>query len=130
MGQAMFKRIQFLCYYFRCKASRAGSGWDKKQACSPLTTIRHHDQCNLESKGFFWLQLPRYCSLSKEVRTGTETQQEIGGRSSHRSHTGVLLTSCSVCSFTEPRSRSLAASPPSLIKKMPYSWILWRYFLN
>ena len=27
MGQALFKRIQFVCCYFRYKASRAGARW-------------------------------------------------------------------------------------------------------
>ena len=27
MGQAVFKRIQFVCCYFRYKASHAGAGW-------------------------------------------------------------------------------------------------------
>ena len=34
MGQAVFKRIQFLCCYFWCEASHAGAGQDEKQARS------------------------------------------------------------------------------------------------
>jgi hypothetical protein len=51
--------------------------------------------------------------------------------------TGLLTLVCSVCFLTEPRlpaqrsSHSQGALPPwSLIKKMPYSWISWRHFLN
>ena len=36
MGQAVFKRILFVCCYFGCKASRAGAGQDEKQACPQL----------------------------------------------------------------------------------------------
>jgi hypothetical protein len=51
--------------------------------------------------------------------------------------TGLLPLDCSACSLIEPRlpaqrwSHPQGAFPPwSLIEKMPYSWILWRHFLN
>ena len=37
MGQAVFKRIQFLCNYFGCKASSAGAGKDEKHLSAPST---------------------------------------------------------------------------------------------
>jgi hypothetical protein len=51
--------------------------------------------------------------------------------------TGLLPLACSACSLIEPRlpaqrwSHPQGDFPPwSLIEKMPYSWISWRYFLN
>jgi hypothetical protein len=35
----------------------------------------------VEGKGFIWLILPYYCSLSKEVRIGTQVGQKLGGKS-------------------------------------------------
>lgn len=46
-----------------------------------ITVMKHDDQSNLEEKEFIWLRLPHHCSLAKEVRTGTETGQDAGGRS-------------------------------------------------
>ena len=65
-----------------------------------------------------------------------------GSRSWCRGHggmffTGLLPLACLACSLIEPRppaqrwSHLQGAFPPwSLIEKMPYSWILWRHFLN
>ena len=80
----------------------------------------------------------------KEVRAGTQTGQEPGGRSWCRSLEGMLLTGlltmvCSACSLIEPRTTSWSMAPPTvtcpnphqpLIKKMPYSQVWWRHFLN
>ena len=101
----------------------------------------------LVRKEFIWLTPPHCCSSSKEVRTGTHTGQEPGGRSWYRSHGGVLLTgllsmACSawwfcfvlfVCLFVfvlfcfltqdhQPRDGAMGWALPYwlLIKKMPY----------
>jgi hypothetical protein len=43
---------------------------------------KHHDQKNkLGRKGFIHLTLPYCCLSTKEVRTGTQSGQEPGGRS-------------------------------------------------
>jgi hypothetical protein len=82
--------------------------------------------------------------ITKEVRTGTHTGQELGGRSWCRGHGRVLLTgllplACSACFLIEPRTTSPGLAPPtmgwalpswSLIKKTPYSCISWRHFLK
>ena len=51
--------------------------------------------------------------------------------------TGLLPLACSACSLIEPKTTSSGVAPPtrglppwSLTEKMPYSWILWRHFLN
>ena len=76
--------------------------------------------------------------------TGTQTGQKPGGRSRCRSHGGVLLTGllplvCSACFLIEPRIISPRASPPtvgwalpyqSLIKKIPFTWSLWKHFFS
>jgi hypothetical protein len=46
-----------------------------------IAVIIHHDQSNLGKRGFIWLTLPHHCSSSTEVRKGTQTGQEPGGRS-------------------------------------------------
>jgi hypothetical protein len=62
-------------------------------------------------KGFIQLTLPHCCSLPKEVRPGTHTGQELGGRCGCRSHGGMLLTGllplvCSACFLIDPRTTS------------------------
>jgi len=66
-----------------------------------IAVIKHHDQSNLGRKGSIWLTLPYHCSSMKEIRTGTQTGQESGGRSWYRSHGGVLLT-CLLLWFIQP----------------------------
>lgn len=46
-----------------------------------IAMLEHHDQRDLWRKGFSWLKLPHYSSSLKEVRTGTQTGQDPGGRS-------------------------------------------------
>jgi hypothetical protein len=65
-----------------------------------------------------------------------------GSRSWCRDHGGMLLTgllplACLACFLIEPKTTSPRMAPPtmappswSLIEKMPYSWISWRYFPN
>ena len=92
-------------------------------------------------KGFTLLNS---CSSLKEIRTGTHTGQEAGGRSWCRGHGGVLLTgllpvACSTCFLIEPRTTRAGMTPPtmgwalphwSVIEKMPHSWVSWKHFLN
>jgi hypothetical protein len=71
---------------------------------------------NLGRKGFIWLTLSHHCLSLKEVRTGTQTGKEPGGRSWYRGHGGVLLTvllllGYSACCFIEPRTTSLGMAP-------------------
>ena len=97
------------------------------------------------TKGFIWLTLPRCCSQLKEVRTGTQTGQNLGGRSWCRGHGGLLLftgllhTACLAHLLIEPRTTSLGLEYPTmgwvlphlwLNEKMPYSWSSWRHFLS
>ena len=77
----------------------------------------------------------------------TERSQDLnssrsGSRSWCRGHGGMLLTgllplACSAYFLIEPRLPAQKWHHPqgdlpswSLIEKMPYSWILWRHFLN
>ena len=98
----------------------------------------------LGRKGFIWL-IPLDHSLSmEEVRAETQAGLEPGGRSWCSGHGEELLTdllpmACSACFLIEPRTTSPGMAPPtrgwtclhqSITKKMPYSWILWRHFLN
>ena len=88
------------------------------------------------------------CSSLEEVRTGTQIEQDPGGRNWHRSHGGwasgdpaywlAFHGLLSLLSYrTQPASPGMA--PPTMgwalphqsqIGKMPYSWISWRHFLN
>lgn len=45
----------------------------------------------VEEEKFISLIFPYFCSFSKDTRTGTQTGQETGGRSSCRGHGMVLL---------------------------------------
>jgi hypothetical protein len=89
----------------------------------------------LEREGFIWFILPYRCSSSKEVRTGTQTGQELGGSAAY------WLASCGFLSLLSYRSQDyqpkdgithngLGSSPSTTHKKMPYSQILWRHFLK
>jgi hypothetical protein len=92
---------------------------------------------------FIRLTLPHCCSSPKEVRTGTQTGLDPRDRSWSRGHGGILLSgllsiACSVYFLIEsktpawnaPTHDGLNPLHQSLTKKMPYSWILWKYFLN
>jgi hypothetical protein len=46
-----------------------------------IAVVKHHDESNLERKGFIQLTLPYHCSSLKEFRTGTHTGQDPGDRS-------------------------------------------------
>ena len=83
-------------------------------------------------------------SSFKTVRAGTHTGKEPGGRSCCRGHGGMLLmvlflVACSACFLLEFRATSPGMAPLSvgqaflhqpIIKKIHYSQILWRHFLN
>jgi hypothetical protein len=103
-----------------------------------IAMMEHHDQkYKLERKGLIQLTLPYHCSLSKEVRTGTQAgtwRQELMQRPWRVLLTGLLLMTCSTCFLIEPRTTCLGVAPPtvgwalhhlSLVKKMPYSPILF-----
>jgi hypothetical protein len=45
-----------------------------------MAVMKHHDQSTLEREGLIRLLLPQHCSSLKEIRTGTQTEQEPGGR--------------------------------------------------
>jgi hypothetical protein len=66
--------------------------------------------------------------ITKEVRTGTQADQEAGADA--EAMEACSLLACSACSLIEPRlpaqrwSHPQGAFPPwSLIEEMPYSWI-------
>jgi hypothetical protein len=93
-------------------------------------------------RGLFGLHIA-HCSSLKEISTGTQTVWKTQGRSWSRGHGGVHLTGLLPrpvgCFWNKTRSTSLGvALPPmswdlphqSLVKKVPYSQILWRHFLN
>lgn len=46
-----------------------------------IAVMRHHDKNKLGREGLIQLTLPHHCLLLKEVRTGTQAEQEPGGRS-------------------------------------------------
>lgn len=93
-------------------------------------------------KGFISLTLSQYCSSRKEVRTGSQTGNKPGGNIWCRDQgallfTGLLIMVCSACFLRETSITKLGIvtltnfwTLPhlSLIKKMPFSWILFRCF--
>jgi hypothetical protein len=48
-----------------------------------IAVMKHHNQSNLGKKGFFcccclfWLMLSHHSLSSKEIRTGTQAEQEL-----------------------------------------------------
>ena len=42
-----------------------------------IAMMKHHDQNNLERKGFIWLTFPHHCSSSKKVGTGISNRVGI-----------------------------------------------------
>jgi hypothetical protein len=74
----------------------------------------------LGRKGFIWLTLPHYRSWLKEVRTGTLTGKDPGGRGWCRGNGGVLVTgllptACSSCLLIECRTISPRMVPPTIV---------------
>jgi hypothetical protein len=58
--------------------------------------------------------------ITKEVRTGTHTGQELGVRSWCRGHRGMLLTgllplACWACFLIEPKTTSSGMAPPTMV---------------
>ena len=51
--------------------------------------IKHHDQNELGTKEFIWLICPHHSPSLKEVRAGTQTGKEAGGRSLQWPQTGA-----------------------------------------
>ena len=95
----------------------------------------------LWGKGLFGFRFPHCCSSPNEVRTGTQTGQDPGGRDRGRMLlTDLFSVAYSACFLIEPRlsaprwHHSQWASGAllhwSLTKKTPYSWISWSHFLN
>jgi hypothetical protein len=91
----------------------------------------------LGRKGFIQLILPHCCSSPKEIRTGTHTGQELGGRSWCRGHGGNVTGLLSLLAYRtqdyQQRDGTTHNGPShlwSLIEKMSYSWISWRHFLK
>ena len=56
-----------------------------------IAVIQHFDQSNLGRKGFIWLVVPHLSQSLKEIRPGTQSGQEPGGKSWCRAQRSVLL---------------------------------------
>lgn len=62
-------------------ASHEFNNWTVSVKIS-ITAEKHHDQnASWGVKGLFSLHIPYCCSVVKEVRTGTQTRENPGGRS-------------------------------------------------
>jgi hypothetical protein len=101
---------------------------------------KHHEPEKLgeERKGL--LELHFHSTVHHWRKSG----RDPGGRSWCRGHGGMLLTgllimACSPCFLIEPRANSPGMALPTmgwalpnqlLIKKLLYSQIFWRHFLN
>jgi hypothetical protein len=99
----------------------------------------------LRRNGFVQLTFPHCCSSAKEVRIGTKPGQKPGGRSWYKARPWRGAAYCFASPglfgllFIKPSTTSPGMAPPtmgwalsfqSLIKKILYSQILWRHFLN
>lgn len=100
----------------------------------------------LGRKGFVWFILLHRSLLVKEIRAGTQAEQEPRGRGWCRGHgeveltTGLLPMACSICFLIEPRTARTgwhhlqwfgsSQVNHELRKCSTGSLILWRSFLN
>jgi len=76
--------------------------------------MKHHDQTNLERKGFIWLTTSDsvYYSQDRNSSKAGTWRQELMQRPWGMLLTGLLLMACSTCFLIEPRiTRSGMASP-------------------
>ena len=94
-----------------------------------VTVMKQYDQSNVGRKEFTWLLLPHHYSLLKEVRTGTLTGQEPGGRSGCRGHGGVLLTDLltmpsSTSFLVVPGTTSSGRAPPTMNWALPHQSLM------
>ena len=88
--------------------------------------MKHHDhKRKLWRKGCLQLLLPHCSSSPKEVRTGTHTGQEPGGRSWYRGHGGVLLTGLLLVTCS-----AFLLEPWTTHSGLDYSLIFGRHFLT
>jgi hypothetical protein len=107
--------------------------------------MRCHDQINSAGKGSFCLSF--YITVLHQRKSGQELTQgrdlEAGadaeameGAADWLASPGLLPLACSACFLIDPRTHQPKDGPThnmlgqSLIKKMPYSWILWRAFFS
>ena len=94
--------------------------------CS-TTAMKHCDQSKLGKKGLTWLTLPCYSPLLKEVRTVTQTGQELRCRSWCRNHgevllTGLLIMACSACFLIESNATMPRMAAPTILD-VPHYWM-------
>ena len=68
MGQAVFKRIQLVCFYFGYKASRAGAGWEHSPQLSEL--LKHVEELVLQNQGFKVFMVQSSDRISKTPSKG------------------------------------------------------------
>lgn len=104
-----------------------------------IAMLKHHNQCNLGRKRFIRLtQFILKQSQDRNISRAGTLKQELMQKLIGMLLTG-LFTTRSACFFIQSRTISpgwyhlqwsRALSHQSLIKKMAYSHILWRCFLN
>ena len=97
--------------------------------------MKHHDQKQVgEERAYL-----AYTSISLFIIEGGQDRNSNMAGTWRQKLKGLLLVACSACFLTEPRTTSPELAPPTieepfphqlLGKKMFYSLILWRHFLN
>jgi hypothetical protein len=58
-----------------------------------VAATKHHDQNNLERKGFVWLTLSHSCSSSKEARIGIQQSRHLKAGADAETMEGCCLAS-------------------------------------
>ena len=83
-------------------------------------------------KGLFHLALPGNSSALREVRAGTQTGQEPGGRAGTEAMAGAAywLAIQRWLNLLSYRAHNRLNPPTSISKKMAYSCVLWRHLLS
>jgi hypothetical protein len=128
-----------VCHKFLIALAPVGGDWDKPCVLVTVsfTVMKHHGQSNLGRKGFIWLTffffIPQFITEGNQDRNSNRAgswRQEL----MQRPWWGcLLLMACLACFLIQPRTTSPVMALPtvgwafhyrSLIKQVPYSWIL------
>lgn len=110
-----------------------------------IAVTKHHDQMWIGEKERVYSAYSSILLFTlKKFRIGSQTGQYLAGRNWYRSHeeemcTALLPLAYSTCFLIVSSSTNSGMTPPtiscalthwSLIKKIPYRWILWRHLLS
>lgn len=96
-----------------------------------IAMTERHDKIDLGMKGFVWPTLVYCCSPpGQDLKQGRNPRQELKQRPWEVLLTGFLLPAFSACFLLGTAPLTMAISHQPLVKKIPYSWVLWKQLFN